>query len=125
MILFDTLATDNNKITVLFLSSVAQSIPESEKVHEFLKIRLKEHLPKEVEQSRSKGLKGGAAVGFASFGGEITDNTKAVHERAETLIGLIENYLQLRNLMLIIINADDLDLQGLKLTIDDVFAAWN
>jgi hypothetical protein len=60
--------------------SVAQSITESEIIHEFLKVRLKEHLPKEIEQSRTRAVKGGAAIGFASFEGQIADNTKAIHE---------------------------------------------
>lgn len=122
--LFTRYITDFREILdIIGYLSVAQSIPKSEGVDEFLKKRLKDHLPKEIEQSRSRGLKGGADLGVASFGGEITDNTKAVRDRAETLIGLIEDYLQLRNLMLVIINADDFDPQVLKLTIDDVFAA--
>ena len=122
--LFTRYITDFGKIldTMGYLS-VAQSIPESERVNDFLKKRLKEKLPKEIEQSRNTELKGSADFEVASFGGEITHNTKAVQERAETLIGLIENFLHLRNLMLIIINAEDLDFQDLKLTINDVFAA--
>lgn len=104
--------------------SYAQSIPTSDRVNDYLKQRLKENLPKEIEQSRSRGAKGSTDLfGVISVGGEFTANTKAVHDRPETLIGLIENVLQLRKLMLIITNAEDFDFQDLKLTIDDVFAA--
>lgn len=104
--------------------SIAQSIPESEKVHEFLKLRLKEHLAKETEQSGNRRLKGSAGVGgFASVEGEISKNTKEVYERSETLIGLIESYLHSQNLMLVIINANDFNLTDFTPIINDVFAA--
>lgn len=102
---------------------LAQSIPESEDVYEYLKLRLKEHLPKEIQRSRSRGLKGGTDIKIAKIEGDINDSTKEVLERAETLIWLIENHLELRNLMLIIVNADELDYTHLKRTISDVFAA--
>jgi hypothetical protein len=105
--------------------SIAQNIPESEKINEFLKLRLKEHLAKETEQSGNRRLKGSAGVkDFLAVEGEITNNTKAVYERSETLIGLIESYLYSRNLMLIIIiNGNDLNLSDFRPTINDVFAA--
>lgn len=102
---------------------LAQSIPDSEDLYEYLKLRLREHLPKGIERSRSMGLKGGTDIKIAKIEGDINNSTKEVLERAETLIGLVENHLELRDLMLIIVNADELDYLHLKRTISDVFAA--
>jgi hypothetical protein len=122
--LFTRYVTDFKEVleSIGFLA-VAQSIPEAEDVYDYLKLRLKEHLPKEIERSRSRGLKGGADAKIFNVEGHIDDSRKEVRERAETLIGLIENHLELRDLMLIIINADELDHPNLKRTINDVFAA--
>lgn len=67
---------------------ISQTIPESEKVDEYLAKRLRDHLGTQIEQSKTERLKGGASAGVVSGEGEIVKSTKQVHERAETFIGL-------------------------------------
>jgi hypothetical protein len=127
-------------LKVIGYLSVGQSVPESEKIHEFLKVRLKEHLAKEIEQSINGRLKASVSAGVISAEGDLGKNIKSVLERAETLVGLLESYLRLLtdpvsfqnikskfmlapNLMIIINNAEEFNIQDFKTTIDAIFAA--
>jgi hypothetical protein len=109
-------------------SCIAQSIPESEVVHEFLASRLREQLAKEIENSSNRRLKGGLDTKIATAEKEIGSNTKSVHERPETLIGLIENYLLFKvkptiNLMLIVTNPYMFEQNAFEQVVNDILRA--
>jgi hypothetical protein len=101
--------------------SIVQSKQEEEKIHESLIKRLKERLAKETEQSGNKRI--GVDIPIVPVKGEISKSTKAVYERSETLIGLIESHLHSHNLMLVINNANDFNPTDFKPIIDKVFDA--
>jgi hypothetical protein len=116
--------------------TLAQNVPSSEKIYAFLSQRIKEQIAKERQQDIGGKVKGSLSTGVASAEGEIHKNSKSVTERPETLVGIIEDYMQesvgkeiksnlfsAPNLMLIITNADEYKSNDLIETTNSAFAA--
>jgi hypothetical protein len=123
---------------------IAQDIPQSEKIYGYLHKRLKEKLPTQIEETVDKLLGAGISVdSLFTAKAEFSKNIKLVFERAQTLQGLIEDYLTRQwaiitpeitklksiisqvpfNLMVIISNADDFTPTDFIRIIGDIFNA--
>jgi hypothetical protein len=115
--------------------STFQEVNEN-KIYEDLRIRLKEQLPVSVEIITDGELEGKLLTPIIEISSGLSKSIKTSFQQANTLQGLIENYLKhispsllpdvirnriSANLMIAITNADNCELNGLRSVIKEIF----